>query len=187
MVDAVAVGIGTAIADDPALTARACPLPPQRQPAVRVVFDTKGHLPIESKLVQTARAVPTWIVMGDSELRLSVRKSLTEHGVHIVDAACDAQGVLDLQSALKALGRHGVVDLLVEGGAHLAGALLAHDLVDEVHWFTAPLFLGANALASVVGVNPDAPSNAMSFEVADCQRLANNIYVVLRKPVVRGF
>jgi diaminohydroxyphosphoribosylaminopyrimidine deaminase/5-amino-6-(5-phosphoribosylamino)uracil reductase len=181
IVDAVAVGIGTAIADDPELTARACALPPHRDPATRVVFDTRGRLPVGSKLVQTARQVPTWIVVGNSQLEAPARQAFTDAGLHVVETICDARGHVDLRSVLQALGQNGVLDILVEGGAHLAGALIENDLVDEIHWFVAPIFLGANALPSVVGPDPKTPSEAMSFKVAGCELLGDEVHLTLRK------
>jgi len=128
---AVAVGAGTALADDPMLTARECSPPAVRQP-LRVVFDRRGRLPADSALVRSAGDVPLAVVVapgaGTAELR--------GHGVEVIEAG-------SMATALAELGRREISSLLVEGGARLAGALLDADLVDRVALFVAPVVLGA--------------------------------------------
>jgi len=126
---AVAVGSGTALADDPSLTARDCDPPAERQP-LRVVFDRRGRLPASSALVQSAREMPVLVVTAPGGGAV-----LAEHGVEVLETASPAE-------ALAELGRREVSSLLVEGGAGLAGALLADGLVDRLAVFTAPIVLG---------------------------------------------
>ncbi len=130
--DAIAVGIGTVLADNPRLTARGAIMP--RRPPVRVVFDRALRLPPESFLAQTAREVPVWIVCG-SEPASDRRHALEGLGVRILQAA-------DMETALAALREAGVASLFCEGGASLAGALLRAEVVDRLALFYAPLFLG---------------------------------------------
>ncbi len=126
---AVAVGSGTALADDPSLTARDCDPPAERQP-LRVVFDRRGRLPASSTLVQSARELPVLVVTAPGG-----GAGLAEHGVEVLEAASPAE-------ALAELGRRELSSLLVEGGAGLAGTLLADGLVDRLAVFTAPIVLG---------------------------------------------
>ena len=150
--DAVAVGIGTALADDPALTVREAPAP--RVPPLRVVFDRTGRLPLDGVLARSAREIPV-VVVGQA-IPESRRRSLEERGVEVVAAPSLAEG-------LRALRGRGVRSLLVEGGAGLAGALLGTGLVDRLIIFQAPIIVGAGALPAF----GSAPATA----VRDVERL----------------
>jgi diaminohydroxyphosphoribosylaminopyrimidine deaminase/5-amino-6-(5-phosphoribosylamino)uracil reductase len=139
--DAIVVGSGTALADDPLLT---CRLPglEDRQP-VRVVVDRRLRLPPGSRLAATAREVPVWIVAGpEAEERRAA--DLAERGVEILRV--EGGGAA---AALAALGCRGITRVLAEGGARLAAALLRERLVDRLYLFEAPLLLGAEALPGV--------------------------------------
>ena len=137
--DAIAVGITTALKDDPSLTVRG-PLSARVSPR-RVVFDRKLRLPIDSTLVSSAREVPV-VVVTSPELADGVRASeLAELGVQVIGAASTTE-------ALEELRRRGVRSLLVEGGASLATSLAAGETVDRYYWVQSPLFLGGDALAA---------------------------------------
>jgi diaminohydroxyphosphoribosylaminopyrimidine deaminase / 5-amino-6-(5-phosphoribosylamino)uracil reductase len=129
--DAIAVGIGTVLADDPLLTARGSDV--SRQP-LRVVFDRQARLPLDSQLLQTLDESPVLVVVSQDAdpSRLS---ALREVGAETVVA----DGV---EAALSDLGRRDVTSLLLEGGRMLASAFLAADAVDESRTFVAPIFLG---------------------------------------------
>ena len=145
--DAVAVGVGTAIADDPALTVRS-----GRRPRVapkRIVFDPTARLPVASKLVRTARKVPTWLVSASPSP--ADAGALERSGVRVIAAN-------GLAAQLGALRHEGIHHLLVEGGAGLAGSLLSGGFVDRLVIFRAPVLLGAGALAAFGSVSPGAGS-----------------------------
>lgn len=148
--DAIAVGAGTAIADDPSLTVRSGRRP--RVAPARIVFDRRARLPMTSSLVRTAREVRTIAVVADASS--GEAHSLRGAGVQLVEA-----GTLD--AALRALRGLDVRSILVEGGAELAGALLAEALVDRMIIFQAPVVLGAGARSAFAHVPayalPDAP------------------------------
>jgi len=129
---AVAVGIGTALADDPTLTARECVPLVERQP-LRVVFDRAARLPLGSALVRSVGEGPVVVVCRPGAPGIP---SLIAAGVEVIEAG-------DAGQALAELGRRGVVTLLLEGGPTLAAALRADDLVDRLALFIAPLVLGA--------------------------------------------
>ena len=161
MHDAVAVGIGTAIADDPRLTVRDAPGPSP----LRVVFDTKLRLPQSARLVQSAREVPT-LVICNADAPVSAEEELVSHGVEVVRAPSSAEGRIDVGAALHLLAERGIVTLMVEGGAELAGSLLASRLADELHAFIAPTLLGPRGRPGAVDwAGPDKP--------ADAPRIAN--------------
>jgi diaminohydroxyphosphoribosylaminopyrimidine deaminase/5-amino-6-(5-phosphoribosylamino)uracil reductase len=134
--DAIAVGIGTALADDPLLTARR---PEARQPA-RVVFDSQARLPLDSRLMKTLDQSPVIAIVGpeaDSERTRALREAGAE--AIPVGGESEADRVL---AALAELGRRGIASLFLEGGATLAAAFVAAEQVDEVRVFVAPLLLG---------------------------------------------
>ena len=141
--DAVGVGVGTAIADDPLLTVRHGRRP--RVAPLRVVFDRHARLPLEAKLVKTAYRVPT-LVLGAQADPLVVGR-LQAAGVTVESAA-------DLDNALQVLHRRGVRSLLVEGGGELASALLAAGVVDRLIIFQTPVLLGDGALPAFRGATP---------------------------------
>jgi diaminohydroxyphosphoribosylaminopyrimidine deaminase/5-amino-6-(5-phosphoribosylamino)uracil reductase len=154
--DAVMIGIGTALADDPRLTVRDAP----GQSPLRVVLDTKLRLPVASRLVQTAREVPTW-VMCTTDAPSSSEAALVERGVEVLRAPPSAEGRIDPVSALKLLASRGIVTVMIEGGAELAGSVLAGSAVDELHCFIAPILLGPRGRPGAVDwAGPATPAEA---------------------------
>ncbi|HEY6458652.1 MAG TPA: RibD family protein, partial [Polyangiaceae bacterium] len=154
--DAVLVGVGTALADDPRLTVRDAP----GHSPLRVVFDTKLRLPIGSRLVQTAREVPTWVVCT-TDAPSSHEDALVERGVEVLRAPASAEGRIDAVGALKMLAARGIVAVLVEGGAELAGSMLAAGAIDEPHCFIAPILLGPRGRPGAVDwAGPATPGEA---------------------------
>lgn len=133
--DAVMVGAGTALADDPALTVRLPGL--EGRSPVRVVLDTGLRTPPHLGLVRTARLAPTWIVTAASPESEAARV-LAEAGARIVPAPRGGDGRLDLREAMRALAGRGLTRVLCEGGPALADALGAAGLVDELVLLTAP-------------------------------------------------
>ncbi|HMN08660.1 MAG TPA: bifunctional diaminohydroxyphosphoribosylaminopyrimidine deaminase/5-amino-6-(5-phosphoribosylamino)uracil reductase RibD [Gemmatimonadaceae bacterium] len=133
--DALGVGMGTVLADDPALTVRDARAP--RVPPLRVVFSRTGRLPVTSALATTARDVPVVVVARETDP--AYEATLNEMGVEVVTTST-------LDDALRALRMRGVHSIMVEGGARLAGALLFEGFVDRLVVFTAPVVLGAGAL-----------------------------------------
>ena len=135
--DAIAIGIGTALADDPDLTVRLVRLP--RVPPVRVVFDRRSRLPLKSRLVASAMRVPTVVVAAAKAPRRELK--LFRKGVEVLHART-------LGRALQLLVRHDVRALLVEAGPGMAKAFLAARVVDRIVIFRAPRRLGAGAIAA---------------------------------------
>jgi diaminohydroxyphosphoribosylaminopyrimidine deaminase/5-amino-6-(5-phosphoribosylamino)uracil reductase len=145
-IDAIAVGIGTALIDDPLLTARPAAGTPAgpRQP-LRIVLDRAARLPPSSKLVRTARDVPVLVAVGPEADAARVA-ALEAAGCEIWrSAAADSPG--RTASLLEELGRRRLTNLLVEGGPTLLAGMLAADQVDEVWTFVAPVILGGGPAA----------------------------------------
>lgn len=130
--DAIAVGIGTVVADNPALTVRDAS--PPRIPPRRVVFDSQARTPIQANLVRTAREVPTTIVVRPSADKGAIA-ALESHGVQVLAAA-------DLEAGLVALRQMDIRSLFVEGGARLAGSFFEQSLVDRLIMFRSQATVG---------------------------------------------
>ena len=154
--DAVLVGIGTALADDPDLN---CRLDGARaRPLVRVVADSDLRLPLASRLANTTEAAPVWLVAAP-DADAARRDALAKQGVEIVEAARH-----DPAALLAALGARGLTRLLVEGGGTLAASLLSADLVDRLMWFHAPAVLGGDGLNAVGGMRLAHLADMQRFE-----------------------
>jgi diaminohydroxyphosphoribosylaminopyrimidine deaminase/5-amino-6-(5-phosphoribosylamino)uracil reductase len=147
--DAVAVGVGTVLADDPLLLAQ----PRTARPFTRVVFDSRLRLPPDGRLARSTRSGPVVVLCAEAPARR--RRALEKRGVSILRVDADRDGRVDLRAALAALG--GFSSLMVEGGGELLGAFLAAGLMDEVALFRAPLLLGGRASRGAFG-GPDPAS-----------------------------
>ena len=146
--DAIMVGIGTALADDPMLT---CRLPGmEKYSPVRVVLDSALRLPPASRLARSARDVPVWVVTGGEASR-AAEDALLREGVTVLRAA-QSDGRLDLAAVLKLMGARGVTRLMVEGGPTLAAALLAADLIDEAVLFQSSKVVGTDGVDALDGL-----------------------------------
>jgi diaminohydroxyphosphoribosylaminopyrimidine deaminase/5-amino-6-(5-phosphoribosylamino)uracil reductase len=145
--DAVLVGIGTVLSDDPMLT---CRLPGMAAYSpLRIVLDSALRVPLRSRLVETANETPV-VVMAANEASQSVETALRQKGVDVVRST-GAGGNLDLDAALKRIAARGVTRLMVEGGPTLAASLFAADLVDELHVFTSSKIVGTDGIDAFNG------------------------------------
>lgn len=162
--DAVLIGSGTALADDPELTCRLLGLE-ERRP-VRILLDRNLSLPLTAKLVVSAASHPTWMVVGP-DVAVARGKAYRDAGVELIEGSLDAKGRLDLTAVMAELGRRGLTRILVEGGSRLTAALLAEDLVDRLLWFRSPGIIGGD------GIPAAAPLSLASLtEMPRFQRIA---------------
>ena len=136
--EAIMVGVGTALADDPALTVR---LPGLDRKPLRVVLDTHLGLPERSRLAATAGEIPTLVIAGEAAPREAAAR-LTDLGVMIERTGLDPEGRVDLHQALRALAARGITRVFSEGGPSVAARLIALKLADEVALITAEKPLG---------------------------------------------
>lgn len=138
--DAVMVGIGTVLADDPDLTCRIEGL--RRVPVVRLLVDSHLRTPLLSRLVVGVKDNPLWILHRDGADKLR-RRALEQAGARLIEVPSSSAGV-DLQQAMRLLAEQGLTRILVEGGGTLAAGLLRADLVDRLAWFHAPCVMGGD-------------------------------------------
>jgi diaminohydroxyphosphoribosylaminopyrimidine deaminase/5-amino-6-(5-phosphoribosylamino)uracil reductase len=158
--DAVLVGSGTALADDPALTCR-LPGMKDRSP-VRVIADSRLRLPLLAEVVRSADKVPTWVVTGrDSDA--ARRRDLVAAGVQVVEVASGSDARPDARAMATALAERGLTRVLLEGGGELATAFLRAGLIDRVAWFHAPRVVGGEGVPAVGELRISAVADAPSF------------------------
>ncbi len=143
--DAIMIGIGTALADDPMLTCR-LPGMAERSP-VRVIADSMLRLPLTSRLVNSARETPVWAIAGTSAPQ-DAESVLLRLGVEVLRSP-DSTDPLDLEDALEFLAARGITRLMVEGDPSLAAALIKADLIDEAILFRSDKIVGADGIEAL--------------------------------------
>jgi diaminohydroxyphosphoribosylaminopyrimidine deaminase/5-amino-6-(5-phosphoribosylamino)uracil reductase len=172
--DAIAVGIGTALADDPLLTARTDGV--RRQPA-RVVFDSGARLPLDSQLVRTSDQSPLLVVAAPRADRDRLA-ALERAGAEVV-VASGSSAAERFRAALDDLGRRPFTSLLLEGGPTLAGAVADAGEVDEIRLFLAPLLLGGGRPA-LEGDGPQRIADAARALAVEAERVGEDVLVRAR-------
>jgi diaminohydroxyphosphoribosylaminopyrimidine deaminase/5-amino-6-(5-phosphoribosylamino)uracil reductase len=170
--DAIVVGIGTVLADDPLLTAR----PPGPRTPTRIVLDSHGRTPLASQLVRTAREMPTLIATANTAV-----EELKDAGCTILPLpSTDAQ--VSVPELLDELGRRRMTNILVEGGAGVLGAFLDQREIDEVHLFIATkLFGGAEALSPIGGRGVARIAEALSLDRCEVELSEGDIIIRARQ------
>ena len=177
--DAVAIGVTTAIADDPELTVRLAGVARRSQP--RVVFDSRLRLPVTSRLAAGAREAPLWVIARPnppSERATALR----ELGAEVLAVETDpATGRTKLASGLAALAQRGITRLLVEGGGELAASFLQAGLVDEIAWFRAPMLIGGDGLPAVGALGLEDPAAASRFILVERFTIDDDVLETFRR------
>lgn len=173
--DAIVIGLGTAVADDPLLTAR----PSGPRVATRVILDARAELSLDSRLVKTAREVPLLIVTGP-DVPPSSRLALERAGCEVWSTSQGGRETRAQQweELLNELGQRRLTNLLVEGGATVLGAALDARQVDELHLFLAPRLLGGSqARAPLGGTGVAQLQDAARLENAQVRLVASDVYL----------
>jgi diaminohydroxyphosphoribosylaminopyrimidine deaminase / 5-amino-6-(5-phosphoribosylamino)uracil reductase len=163
--DAIAVGIGTVLADDPALTVRGRG-PKPRVPPKRVVFDRTARLPLTSQLVRSVHDVPVIVVTESPDPERA--RSLAEAGVEVMTTT-------GLGDALRQLRQREIRSILFESGPRLTGALLAAAVVDRLIIFQAPVILGAGAIGAFTSVPTQTVRTAVPWRVVERRTLGDDV------------
>jgi diaminohydroxyphosphoribosylaminopyrimidine deaminase/5-amino-6-(5-phosphoribosylamino)uracil reductase len=174
--DAVVVGIGTALADDPLLTAR---VDGEFNQPRRVVFDSEARLPLDSQLVRSALDLPLTVIVSRAAPRLAT-DALEAAGVDVIVATGENEPAR-VRSALDQLGAAGVTSILLEGGPHLAGAFLDAGEVDEIRLFLAPVVVGgSHARDPLEGEGAELIAEATRALELDVERMAEDLLISAR-------
>jgi diaminohydroxyphosphoribosylaminopyrimidine deaminase / 5-amino-6-(5-phosphoribosylamino)uracil reductase len=171
--DAVMVGVNTVLADNPRLTVRDVP---GRNP-IRVIVDSRLRLPLTSQIVQTAQQTPTCVMTTPAAPRAQ-EDMLAAAGVRVVRVPATAEGRCDMVAVLHELASREVVSLLCEGGAELAGTVLAAGLTRELHVFVAPVLLGPRGRPGAVDwAGPERPADAPRIDPVHWELCGTDAYV----------
>jgi diaminohydroxyphosphoribosylaminopyrimidine deaminase/5-amino-6-(5-phosphoribosylamino)uracil reductase len=165
--DAIMVGAGTVMLDDPLLTDRWGQ--PRRRPLVRVVLDERLQTTAGSQLARTVQDAPVWLFAGTSSAQPSgsarAKEGETELAGLGVEVIHDEAGGRDMLRVLEELGRRSIQSVLVEGGGGVAGAFIDADLVDKVTFFVAPVIVGGrDAPTAVAGLGVERMADALRLE-----------------------
>jgi diaminohydroxyphosphoribosylaminopyrimidine deaminase/5-amino-6-(5-phosphoribosylamino)uracil reductase len=162
--DAVMVGVGTVLADNPDLT---CRIPGFRPtPNVRIIADSHLRTPLTSRLLTTAAEIPTWFLLREGT-NLAREDAFVDLGAKLIKIPGSSAGV-DLEAAMTALGTAGLTRILVEGGGQLAAALLRAGLVDRIAWFHAPAVMGGDGWPAVQAFGIETLDQMPKFR-RDCE------------------
>lgn len=165
--DAVMVGIGTVLADNPLLTARTVPMPAS-QP-VRIVADSQGRTPIDSRLVTSIKSAPLVIVTARGPHR-----ALSMAGAEVWNCGGDEGQVSPVEFVRRA-EVEGLHTILLEGGGQLAASFLREGLVERLCWFRAPILIGGDGLPAVASLNLHRLMDAPRWRHAATERIGEDI------------
>lgn len=170
--DAILVGSETALADDPELTARRGERVVHRP--IRVVVDSRLRVPATARL-HSEEAGESWVLTARSA-PASKRRRLERAGVRLLDVGRTGR-YLNLERALSILGGNGLTEVFVEGGGELGAALLRGGLVDEIHWFASPMFLGSDGRPALGPLGIGALRDSCRLRDMRVQRVGHDIHV----------
>jgi diaminohydroxyphosphoribosylaminopyrimidine deaminase/5-amino-6-(5-phosphoribosylamino)uracil reductase len=175
-VDGVVVGAGTAIADDPRLTAR----PPGQRVATRIVVDRTCKLPLDSQLVRTCREIPVRVFVGP-DAEPSKVAAIVAAGVDVVRCSSNHHATMIVE-LLDHCGAAGMTNLLVEGGGGVLGAFHDAGEIDEVHAYIAPKLVGGEgAITPVAGTGVASIQFGSGWDVQQLEIIEQDVLVVMRK------
>jgi len=168
--DAVIVGIGTVLADDPRLTVR----PPGPRVPARIVLDSSGRLPKTANLVKTALEAPVLVVTLSTA---SSAEELHTLGCATLGLAAAGNDRPDIRALLDELGRRRMTNVLVEGGAEVLGSFFDAQAVDEIHAFIAPRIAGGKEKTAVAGRGVEKIADALSLAEWEIEQLGPDVVI----------
>lgn len=170
--DAIMIGIGTALTDDPQLT---CRLPGMlRRSPVRIVLDSQLRLPQASALASTARDIPLWVFCSDEAPGIA-RSALEGRGGDVFGVPAIARK-LDLSATLKTIAGRGITRLLVEGGPMIAASLVAADLADEVILVRSQNLIGYTGIDALEGMPLGTITQSPRFHLRDSEAVGTDTF-----------
>lgn len=176
--DAVLVGSGTALADDPSLD---CRLPGMAARApVRIIADGRLRLPATARVVVTAHRQPTWVLTaaGHDAPR---RQALVGRGVEVIEVESGDDGRLTPEAIARTLGGCGLSRVLIEGGGTLAATFLAAGLIDRIAWFAAPMLLGGDGLAAIAALPVEPLAAVARWQLLAVDSVGTDVYSLYQR------
>jgi diaminohydroxyphosphoribosylaminopyrimidine deaminase/5-amino-6-(5-phosphoribosylamino)uracil reductase len=171
--EAIMVGVGTVLSDDPQLTVR-LPGLEQRSP-IRVVLDSLLKTPFASKLVAGVRDVPLWIIAAE-DAPAEAERELARRGAEVMRVGRGADGALDIGAALRLLALRGVTRVFSEGGPTVAEALVRSGLADELIVSTADHALGAEGIVAIRPAVSAALSDPARYALLSSRRVGTDVF-----------
>lgn len=175
-VDAVMVGVGTVISDNPFLTTRLSGGRRRGRDALRIVVDTRLRTPVHSSVVGEESSSRTVIAVGE-DVPSEIVSTFEERGVWIVPCPLK-DGRIDLMSLMETLGKRSVMSVLVEGGATLGGSMIRERLVDKFHIFMSPkVFGGSDGVPMAKGRGPLRMGDCLSLRDIRIRRFGSDIMI----------
>ncbi len=173
--DAIMVGIGTVLKDNPCLNTR-LDIDDKRDP-VRVILDGNLDLPLDCNIVKSSKEQKSLVITSRIN-DLNKAKDLEIEGVRIIELGGDPQR-LPVEKVLKVLGKLGICSILIEGGAQVNAYILEKELVDKFYWFMAPKVIGGESAPSpVAGKGKELMSEAVGIKVSEIKRFGDDICIV---------
>lgn len=181
-VDAVMVGIGTVLADDPSLTTRL----EDRDgiDSLRIILDPELEVPLSAKIINQKSEANTLIIAGKEAVDKKVskfNKLNSKKQVEIITFTLNKNKFLPIKKILKLLHQKKISSILVEGGAKLSHSFLHEELIDKLYYFIAPkIYGGSDGIASFCGKGPEFMSDAKNIEIIENKKLGDN-YLFIAK------
>lgn len=172
--DAILIGVDTALIDDPSLTTR-LPDGAGRDP-LRVILDTTLRLAPQSAMLRQQSDAATWVFCG-ADASAEREKQLKRAGAFIRRVGLDERGRLDLEEVLRSLGRADITSVLVEGGATVHGSMLRQGLVDQVYLFIAPFFIGRQGTPLVGDYAINDENGGIRLTDIELQHLGDDVLI----------
>ena len=180
---AILVGIQTVLADDPMLNVRLDS--PVRNP-LRIVLDSHLRIPMESKMITTAKEIPTLVVTrvpkpAEEDQHKMRRAALEQKGVQILEMHPLPNGKLPLRGLMQELGKRQVDSVLIEGGATVHAAAIEEDILQELQVYIGPKIFGGDAPSAVGGEGISLVADAKSFQLMDLQKVGTDVKLCYRR------